>query len=733
MKKIDFTPKEFHKRFPYLNDETVDPRLVGWPSCLSPFLSTVSGSRVEMFSSHIKQAMVTKGTEMPAIFSGFEMESAKYTFNETRRKEDVIVLAVIPRYANIRGMNNGDSPWSTVIYEGCDSKKVGYFNIPSYFLGNNGFGWDYKKLIPVTEGMFLPKEETVACSPGISGNEYGYGVNLNTVYLSVQEVIEDSIWISDRAAEKFSSTEYRTMVIDLSRDMQPLNRNKNSDDDVKIFPDIGECVGDDGILAAFRPTNIKTWPADIGSKNRNQINSISDKVFRIKPGSQIINMEFIIRGGTVPNCNYAQVERYHEATIEYWNKIYQVYRTVGSKPITREFNTLVTHAICFLRGYGVPLYHGKNNELVTDSLSRRAEFKGFEKSNYPVDFIQVEITYKTKREVKIGFKVTDRCGGKGIVSKITPLEEMPRDEYGNYADIVIDPNAVTNRLNGAQFWEQCINHISEIVKRKVLATMEVSIEDAFEILLEWLSDVRVNYANLVRETYPTLEDKKGFLMWIKNKDFIPIHIPPFYQGIGGKEKGNLDSLKRVRELARKWEAEPTHISWIERDENNLPITIKTKCKTIIGKKYVMCLEKIPHPHAPGPSRLSQFGSPGKPSGKEDKAVSENPVRMGEDEVRIMTGVLGAKTMEKLMTILGTSKKGFDEFLDNSFNSPTPTALEKMNISYQELIDSNGTLGIFHHINRTLGIDTKHTEVTQEDIDFLLKGEEDNDPNPTDGS
>ena len=100
----------------------------------------------------------------------------------------------------------------------------------------------------------------------------------DTVYLSVQEVIEDSIWISDRAAEKFSSTEYRTMVIDLSRDMQPLNRNKNSDDDVKIFPDIGECVGDDGILAAFRPTNIKTWPADIGSKNRNQINSISDKV-----------------------------------------------------------------------------------------------------------------------------------------------------------------------------------------------------------------------------------------------------------------------------------------------------------------------------------------------------------------------------------------------------------------------------------------------------------------------
>ena len=723
-KKIDFTPTEFHKRFPYLNDGTVDPRVVGHPSVLCPFLSTVSASRVEMFSSHKKQAMVTKRTEMPAIFSGFEMEDAKYTFNETRRDEDVIIMAVIPRYANIRGMHNSDTPWSTVIYEGCDSKKIGYFNIPAYFLGNNGFGWDYKRLVPVTQGMYLPKDETIACSPGITGSEYGYGVNLNTVYLAVQEVIEDSIWISDRAAEAFSSTEYRTMVIDLSRDMQPLNRNKDNDEDVKIFPDIGEFVGDDGILAAFRPTNVKTWPADIGSKNHNEINTISDKVFRIKPGSQIINMEFIIRGGQVPNSNYAQVERYHDATVEYWNQIYQVFRSIGDREITREFNTLVTQAICFLRGYGIPLYHGRNNEMVTDSLSKRAEFMGFDKGNYPVDFIQVEITYKVKREVKVGFKVTDRCGGKGIISKITPLEEMPRDEYGNYADIVIDPNAVTNRLNGAQFWEQCINHISEIVKRKVLAAMEIDVNDAFDMLLEWLNDVRPNYAQLVAETYPSLEDKKEFLIWIKNKDFIPIHIPPFYWGIGGPDQeGNTHSLKRILELTKKWDAEPTHISWIVRDENNLPITIKTKCKSIIGKKYVMCLEKIPHPHAPGAARLSQFGSACKPPGKEDKAVSENPVRMGEDEIRIMTGVLGAKTMEKFMSILGTSKKGFDELLDYSFNSPTPTAIEKMQISYEDLVNSNGTLGIFHHINRTLGFDTKNPTVTQDDLDFLLKGDE----------
>jgi hypothetical protein len=186
VKKIDFTPKEYHKNYPYGNDCLVDPRILGWPSCLSSFISSVSGPRVEMFSSHKKQAMLTKGTEMPAIFSGFEMEDAKYTFNETRRNEDVTVITVIPRYANIRGMNNAHTPWVTVIYEGCESKQIGYFNIPSYFIGNNGFGWDYKRLTPVTEGMFLPKDQVVACSPAINGNEYGYGVNLNTVYLSVQ-------------------------------------------------------------------------------------------------------------------------------------------------------------------------------------------------------------------------------------------------------------------------------------------------------------------------------------------------------------------------------------------------------------------------------------------------------------------------------------------------------------------------------------------------------------------
>lgn len=700
--KIDFTPEEFWKRFPYHNDCNGDPRLVGHPALLNPMVERVSGSRLEMFSSHRKQALMLKGAELPQIISGYEMEEGKYTFNETRRNEDVVIKALIPRYQNIPGMKNENSPWVTVIYHGCQSKQYGYFNIPQYHLCTDGFGFRYKKCTGVKVNQYLSQEEVVACSSAIEGNQYKYGVNLNTVYMTVQQVVEDAVWISDRAAKAMESEEYRRIILDISRDMRPLSRNP-AGEEIKIFPDIGECVGDDGVLCAFRPTNYTFCDSDLNEESLSTMNRLTDNVRIIKPGSQILNLEFLVKGSIHHNSNWAQVDRYHNATLHYWREIVNFYQEhLKNEPITRELNTLVTQGIKFLIGHGQRIAH------FDDGLGSRTELHGW--NDRPVEFIQAVVTYRKKRKVSIGFKITDRNGAKGVISQISPLEEMPRDEYGNYADIVIDPTAVCARNNPSQLFETGINHISEIVKRRIVKEAETDMEQAFSTLLEYLNDIRPNYARLVEETHPTLLDKKKLLKWIK-ENFIVLHIPPFYNGL---------SLEHLGHLFKKWNAEPTHLRWIQRDENGQTIKVVSEQKSIIGKKYILCLQKIPHSHAPGMAYVSHYGSPSEPpsSEKNKKPVSEKPVRFGEDEVRITIGAVGWETTKRFTSLLGTSTRGAQELVYQAMTNETPTNIDRINLTNKELRDTDGNIAMYHHMMRIMGVDSLHTKVTPEDMEYV---------------
>lgn len=704
--KIDTEPTEFKKRFPYLDDCNADHRLIGYPGVLNPFVQYVSGSRLDMFASHRKQSLIIKGAQLPQIISGYEMEDGKYTFNDTRREEDVVVEALIPRYESVPGMKSEHNPWVTVIYKGCQSKAYGYFNIPQYHLVTDGFGFRYKKHTAIQVGKFIPQEEVIACSSAIEGNQYQYGVNLNTCYMTVQENIEDSMWISDRAAEALESEEYRKLIIDIKRDTRPLSHNPVGEE-IKIFPDIGECVGENGLLCAFRPTNYVTCGSDMDKESLSSVHRLTDIVRIIKPGSQILNLEFLVKGNPFSNPNYAQIAHYHNATIRYWKEIVNFYfNVIKNGKLTREFNTLITEGIQWLVAHGVKV------SQFNDGGSKKTEIQGYQNSS-PVEFIQVAVTYRKKREVALGFKITDRHGGKGIIAKITPLEQMPRDEYGNYADLVIDPNSVCARNNPAQFWEQGINHISEIVKRRVVAEAEKDVEKAFKTLIEYLNDIRPNYAKLVEDTHPTLADKKSLLNWIK-ENFIVIHIPPFYNDL---------TLEKIQEIGKKWNALPTHLTWVTRDENDQLRPVVSKEKTIIGSKYVLCLEKIPHSHAPGMAYVSHYGSPSQPPSAEKNSLPVvcKPVKFGEDEVRLTQAMVGPKTMKRYLGLLGTSQKGAEAVIETLLKHPHPTNIHEIPLTNEQLLETDTMCLAFHHITGILGIDTRNTQVSEEDMKWMAEG------------
>ena len=65
----------------------------------------------------------------------------------------------------------------------------------------------------------------------------------------------------------------------------------------------------------------------------------------------------------------------------------------------------------------------------------------------------VKVYVAVKRRLQPGDKMAGRHGNKGVVSKITPVEDMPHMADGTPADIVLNPLGVPSRMNVGQILE----------------------------------------------------------------------------------------------------------------------------------------------------------------------------------------------------------------------------------------------------------------------------------------
>jgi DNA-directed RNA polymerase subunit beta len=65
----------------------------------------------------------------------------------------------------------------------------------------------------------------------------------------------------------------------------------------------------------------------------------------------------------------------------------------------------------------------------------------------------VKVFVAVKRKLQPGDKMAGRHGNKGVVSRVTPLEDMPFLEDGTSVDLVLNPLGVPSRMNVGQILE----------------------------------------------------------------------------------------------------------------------------------------------------------------------------------------------------------------------------------------------------------------------------------------
>jgi len=86
----------------------------------------------------------------------------------------------------------------------------------------------------------------------------------------------------------------------------------------------------------------------------------------------------------------------------------------------------------------------------------------------------VKVYVAVKRRLQPGDKMAGRHGNKGVISKITPVEDMPHMADGTPVDIVLNPLGVPSRMNVGQILETHLgwaakglgHRIGELVKNQ---------------------------------------------------------------------------------------------------------------------------------------------------------------------------------------------------------------------------------------------------------------------------
>lgn len=678
---------------------TVDPRLIGLEATQTPFVANCSSQRISMFASNIVQALIVKGREQPLISTGFEPQLIDYTFNPTRRDQDIRILAVVPKYVtNIGAYQIKECHSYTVIYVGIDDGKVDYFNLDSYTKGADGFG--YMNIIQnehmLQTDRYVPKDVVFSHSPAVEGNKYMLGLNAKVAYMSLQEVAEDAVVISESLADRMETTAIGTVKIDINPNTVPLNIH-GTEDLYKILPDIGEVVGPDGILCALRTISDESIPTDTRPSAMTTTQIHDDKVY-VKPGASILDIEVYMNGSKqikTPDYIFTQPKAYWENIVAYYTGLYDTYMQCQKShmDLSPAFISLITHAMNMLLGYGKKL---KN-------IHRTGKVPTFMIKRDPIEFMHIIVTYQHPLKVTKGTKITGKSGDKGVVAEIWKTEDMPRDDFGNVADIIIASEAVVNRMNPPQLLEQWINYVATFVSTRA---KEMEPQAGYEYIQSLVRRVTPIYSTILHEIVTS--KKYGVEEYLEEtfRDGIVFVCPPFLKTI---------NPKLIIALRDEFDIPLSPVEFNIRDgAGNLIRRVRTRKNVVIGAKYIYQLCKVPKGRSSGISYINQMKLPVRQHSKARffSPIGEVPIRTGEDEIRQMGMATSPETTARFLSLYSNSYAGLELTIDLLLTAKNPSAIMSIPISTDELNESNKAIGILRHFGSNLGLDFKNVKIDE---------------------
>lgn len=606
----------------------LDERLVGIPA-LNPFFRSVSGPRAAMFNKHISQRPTISQPTTQRLQTGVGYELGKYTY-QINIPEGVYVSAVVPKYGNsLVSTTKFKNPLSTVIYVNDETREIDCVDMVRFHSQHQYFGFEYKYNRDVMEniakGSRIHVDSTIADSPAKAPDgDYHFGIHANIALTSDPVVIEDGIKISESFAEKLKFTLFETRTVNFSNDT--IGLNIYGDDDLyKLFPNIGEHIREDGVLFALRDYEEDLAPADL-SKQALKIPSIFDTCTYGHPGAEVIDIEIIkgdVQRSELLGDMQEQLLFHNNQHMRYYKAIFEEYRrlmkeTKGTLRLSHRFNSLVKDAYA-------------HSQVDENKLSYRSRDK--------LNGWTVKITYKYELTPKLAFKLTDLMGGKGVICEVVPDEQMPINDIGIRADVLMDNQSSYKRTIMGKPQEIYIN-----------AAVDKLLYDIKNMVVEGDKSTYLTAFNYVMGFYKIVSPPMYELITTNTFDGVK-HVEELLKGnVGLWLPGNnpVDYMEVVGLLKQYYPAVNGKVKFVGTDGK-----MKTSVVDIlIGGCHMILLDKIATESAAVASaRTQHFGIPSKlnKSNKHHSPARDQPTKtIAEDESRVLESIVGGKATVDLL-------------------------------------------------------------------------------------
>lgn len=680
-------PSELHAQF--LSNNSLDP-----------WVDVNSGPRKVMFAGHLPQALVISGSEERYWQTGTEARFGEYSFS-VKAPSDIEILRVIDRFPRSRTIGSTiKNPQRIAIYVDLKApgRPIGCLDLRDYSLEHQYFGFQYKKTDAwnkITKGACFEEGTEFLVSPSVKqGGGWGYGLNLMFANMSHPAVSEDGILVSESALEKMSFDMIESRTASWGQNRYALNLFGN-EKTYKIFKDVGEMTRPDGLLMATREYDDRLAVTSMGIYDTMMLDMTYDEKLYTRSGEgKIIDIMVYHDNRSLPNGMNEQIERYKDLTDRFYREILDEYNIQykarrGEMFLTDEFHRLVLES-CAMTDYDIG--------DVVQKLYHKA----------PIDDWRVEFKIQYKVLPNIGNKATGCAGDKGVVCHVLPDDEMPVNEFGVRAEVVMSPESPFNRQNFGGLYEPYFNSVT----REFLVTVRDSIrlgpddKPSEKQIVEDMPKQQKAYDNVWSDLIrlygilsPTMydhysspefdtDDKRALhLSWLLKFPCIHILSPthdmtPWRQAVEACEAEfpPRSSRVRYRDFSGQW-------VWTEEVID-------------MGHKYFMLLEKISDDWiAVSTAKVQHLGVLGQVTSSDkysNPAKTQAVKAISEAELRIILSYCGGQVAADLLD-RNNSLATHREYVYSVLDSETPTNIERGVDRSVVPLGNNRALKLFKHI------------------------------------
>jgi len=621
---------------------------------MAPNASKCDGVRSNMFAANLVQTVVLEEAEIPKVFTRFEnqvgeISSAYKKINRKCRVKDVIY----------RNKNN-----FVIIIQYLDNKEIDIITVENAvnITENYGYRVDIEDAKKIKVNDILEKDKLIYKSTFYDEHlNLQYGRNLKTLYYAYEGLTyEDGLVISESASKKLTHNAVSKALISINTNDILVNLYGNNEV-YKSFPDIGEDI-QNGIICSRRRINYDFLLNNL-TTNKLQDIATTDTIFYNKTGKIV------------------DIKIFSNATIE----------TLKKNPFNVQFVKYLEQETNYNKSLVHSIEHYMNSHALSNDIAyayKRAKdaldpAKKWDLEGSSFDNVIIEFKILESKTANIGSKITNRYGGKGVISMILPDHEMPTTEDGETAEVILNPLSIVNRLNPAALYELELNFIAnEILKRiKDNNTLE-NVENNLDIIIAFYNEFNESQALYFSEKIENMNMNERIKILNEFLEFgLIIHQPPFFDNITWDDFSN---------LYKKYDVHPVKFKGIEE-----PL--------IMGDMYLIKLKHEPFSKfsARSAKQLSIKGLPSKSKDfKEYRSpYSTTPIKLGEQELINLLLGNGGKDVISFLNSHSSNKTDREEIIKKILTSKNIYEIESFEDS-----DENQLSEILQAYLRNIGLE-----------------------------